>query len=110
MSSFRWSFSVKPFQGSSVCLALGQSLFLRGSSNAFSRGSCSWGSFCGGCFESEGAPVTVFDHAVTPAYRWPLDELAALTRDAGFAELGRMYREPGEGERFRRGCLLLRKP
>jgi SAM-dependent methyltransferase len=63
-----------------------------------------------GCFESAGGPLTVFDHAVTPAYRWPLDELAALALAAGLTEVGRMYREPGEGERFRRGCLLLRKP
>jgi SAM-dependent methyltransferase len=63
-----------------------------------------------GCFESDGGPLTVFDHAVTPAYRWPLDELAALARDAGLTEVGRVYRVPGENERFRRGALLLRKP
>lgn len=63
-----------------------------------------------GCFESGGGPLTVFDHAVTPAYRWPLDELAALALAAGLTEVGRVYREPGEGERFRRGALLLRKP
>lgn len=63
-----------------------------------------------GCFESDGEPLTVFDHAVTPAYRWPLDELAGLARDAGLVETGRVYRVPGEGERFRRGALLLRKP
>ncbi|WP_409236193.1 class I SAM-dependent DNA methyltransferase [Streptomyces sp. PA5.6] len=60
-------------------------------------------------FESEGAPVTPFDHKVTTAYRWPTDELAALARRAGFTELGRMLREPGEGERFRRGHLLMRR-
>ncbi|WP_328459108.1 MULTISPECIES: class I SAM-dependent DNA methyltransferase [unclassified Amycolatopsis] len=63
-----------------------------------------------GCFESDGDPLTVFDHAVTPAYRWPLDELAGLARDAGLVEMGRVYRVPGEGERFRRAALLLRKP
>jgi SAM-dependent methyltransferase len=61
-----------------------------------------------GFFESEGAPVTPFDHKVTTAYRWPIDALAALAAEAGFAETGRMLREPGEGERFRRGHLLLR--
>ncbi|GAA4867258.1 class I SAM-dependent methyltransferase [Saccharopolyspora cebuensis] len=59
-------------------------------------------------FESEGEPVTAFDHQVTTAYRWPIDDLADLARAAGFAEVGRMLREPREGERHRRGHLLLR--
>jgi ubiquinone/menaquinone biosynthesis C-methylase UbiE len=58
-------------------------------------------------FESEGGPVTPFDHAVTTAYRWPIDELAGLAYKAGFTEVGRMLREPTEGERFRRGHLLM---
>ncbi|WP_327087201.1 class I SAM-dependent methyltransferase [Nonomuraea sp. NBC_01738] len=62
-----------------------------------------------GFFESEGEPVTVFDHKVTPAYRWPIDELAALAHAAGFAEVGRVLREPHEGERFRQGRLLMRR-
>ncbi|MFJ8477390.1 class I SAM-dependent methyltransferase [Kitasatospora sp. NPDC094011] len=61
-----------------------------------------------GFFESGGGPVTVFDHKVAPAYRWPLETLAALAGEAGLAETARMLREPGEGERFRRGHLLLR--
>ncbi|MER7348235.1 methyltransferase domain-containing protein [Streptomyces aurantiacus] len=60
-------------------------------------------------FESEGEPVTAFDHKVVTAYRWPIDDLAELAVDAGFTEVGRMLREPGEGERFRRGHLLMRK-
>lgn len=59
-------------------------------------------------FESEGEPVTEFDHKVTTAYRWPIDELAGLAGEAGFVEIGRMLREPGEDERFRRGHLLMR--
>ncbi|UNS95577.1 methyltransferase domain-containing protein [Streptomyces tubbatahanensis] len=59
-------------------------------------------------FESEGEPATAFDHKVTTAYRWPIDDLAGLAGEAGFTEVGRMLREPGEGERFRRGHLLLR--
>ncbi|MFI7276548.1 class I SAM-dependent methyltransferase [Streptomyces sp. NPDC049879] len=59
-------------------------------------------------FEAEGGPVTPFDHKVVTAYRWPVDDMAALAADAGFAEVGRMLREPGEGERFRRGHLVLR--
>ncbi|TDC21401.1 class I SAM-dependent methyltransferase [Streptomyces sp. 8K308] len=62
-----------------------------------------------GFFESEGDPVTEFDHRVTTAYRWPLDDLAALAGEAGFAEIGRMLREPGAEERFRRGHLLMRR-
>lgn len=63
-----------------------------------------------GFFESEGEPVTPFDHKVAPAYRWPIDALAGVARDAGFTEVGRMLREPREDERFRRGHLLLRRP
>ncbi|MEO3874126.1 class I SAM-dependent methyltransferase [Nonomuraea sp. B12E4] len=61
-----------------------------------------------GFFESDGEAVQEFDHKVTPAYRWPIDELGALVRAAGFDEVGRMLREPQEGERFRRGHLLMR--
>jgi len=60
-------------------------------------------------FEAVNEPVTRYDHTVTPAYRWPADDLAALAGQAGFTEVGRMSREPREGiERFRRGHLLLR--
>ncbi|MFI9203077.1 class I SAM-dependent methyltransferase [Streptomyces sp. NPDC053048] len=58
-------------------------------------------------FESEGQPVTPFDHKVTTAYRWPIDDLAELAGGAGFVEVGRMLREPLEGERYRRGHLLM---
>ncbi|MGW3009306.1 class I SAM-dependent methyltransferase [Streptomyces sp. NPDC001219] len=60
-------------------------------------------------FESEGEPVTAFDHKVATAYRWPVDDLARLAAEADFLEVGRMLREPHEGERFRRGHLLMRK-
>ncbi|MEV4806858.1 class I SAM-dependent methyltransferase [Nonomuraea sp. NPDC049421] len=66
------------------------------------------GHFLIGFFESEGEPVTEFDHRVTAAYRWPIDELADLLRKEGFTEVARMLREPLEGERFRRGHLLMR--
>ncbi|WP_425565132.1 class I SAM-dependent methyltransferase [Saccharopolyspora taberi] len=56
----------------------------------------------------EGEPLTAFDHKVVTAYRWPIDELAKLAGEAGFAEVGRMLREAREGERpFRRGHLLM---
>jgi SAM-dependent methyltransferase len=61
-----------------------------------------------GFFEAEGGPVTAFDHKVTTAYRWPVDDLAKLAAEAGFVEVGRMLREPEAEERFRRGNLLLR--
>ncbi|WP_018654059.1 class I SAM-dependent methyltransferase [Actinomadura flavalba] len=59
-------------------------------------------------FEAEDGPLTTFDHRVATAYRWPVDDLAETARNAGFAEVGRMLREPGDGERFRRGHLLMR--
>ncbi|MDT0319869.1 class I SAM-dependent methyltransferase [Streptomyces millisiae] len=63
-----------------------------------------------GFFEAEGEQVTDFDHKVVTAYRWPIDDLAALARAAGFVEVGRMTREPHEGERpFRQGRLLMRR-
>ncbi|AQZ68531.1 putative methyltransferase [[Actinomadura] parvosata subsp. kistnae] len=62
-----------------------------------------------GFFESEGGPVVEFDHKVTTAYRWPIDELAELAGKEEFVEVGRMLREPLEDERFRRGHLLMRR-
>ncbi|WP_308250285.1 class I SAM-dependent methyltransferase [Sphaerisporangium fuscum] len=62
-----------------------------------------------GFFESEGEPVTAFDHKVTPAYRWPIDDLAELARKEQFVEVGRTLRAPQEGERFRQGHLLMRR-
>ncbi|MCX5205253.1 methyltransferase domain-containing protein [Streptomyces sp. NBC_00237] len=62
-----------------------------------------------GFFEAEGDPVTPFDHKVTTAYRWPVDALAGLAAEAGFVEVARMLRQPGEGQRFRQGCLLMRQ-
>ncbi|HEX6361076.1 class I SAM-dependent methyltransferase [Actinophytocola sp.] len=60
-------------------------------------------------FESEGEPVTPFDHKVTEAFRWPIDDLAELAGEAGFVEVGRVLRAPREDERqFRRGHLLMR--
>ncbi|WP_410587108.1 class I SAM-dependent DNA methyltransferase [Amycolatopsis sp. lyj-23] len=77
----------------------------------FARTSASGGHVLLGCFESGGGPLVPFDHKVTTAYSWPLDELAGLAAAAGFTEVGRVYREPGAGERpMRHGCLLLRKP
>ncbi|MBO0855431.1 MAG: class I SAM-dependent methyltransferase [Nocardia sp.] len=61
-----------------------------------------------GFFEAAGEPVTAFDHKVITAYRWPIDTLARTAGEAGFTEIGRMLREPGDGERFRRGHLLMR--
>lgn len=60
-------------------------------------------------FESEGEPVVSFDHAVTTAYRWPIDSLAEMAGEAGFREVGRMMRKPLDGERFEQGRLIFRK-
>jgi len=61
-------------------------------------------------FEAEDErEVTGFDHKVAPAFRWPIDHLAALAGEVGFAEVGRMLRAPLPVERFRRGHLLLRR-
>ena len=61
-------------------------------------------------FEAVNEPVTAYDHKVTPAYRWPVGELATLAGEAGFTEVGRMSRAPRDGERsFRRGHLLMRR-
>ncbi|WP_445330347.1 class I SAM-dependent methyltransferase [Streptomyces sp. A475] len=62
-----------------------------------------------GFFESGDDPVTDFDHKVVTAYRWPIDSLAKMAAEAGFTEVGRMLREPGEGERFRQGRLVMRR-
>lgn len=77
----------------------------------FTRTLASGGHVLLGFFESGDGPVSEFDHKVTTAYRWPLDELMALAAGAGLVEVGRMFREAVEGERpFRQGRLLLRKP
>ena len=60
-------------------------------------------------FASDDDVVRPFDHKVALAYRWPLDHLADLLRETGFAEVARLIREPEESERFRHGRLLLRK-
>jgi SAM-dependent methyltransferase len=76
----------------------------------FSRVLAPGGHLLLGFFESDGDPVTAFDHKVVTAYRWPLDEIAGLAAAAGFVEIGRMFRAPNEDERFRRGHLILRVP
>lgn len=77
----------------------------------FTRTLASGGHVLLGFFEAGDGPVSEFDHKVTTAYRWPLHELVRVAAAAGLVEVGRMYREPIEGERpFRQGRLLLRKP
>lgn len=53
-------------------------------------------------------PPQPFDHAVTVAYRWSPDHLAALLRAAGLAETARIIREPQPTDRrqFREVHLL----
>ncbi|WP_405783339.1 class I SAM-dependent methyltransferase [Streptomyces sp. NBC_00859] len=56
-------------------------------------------------------PSQVFDHAVTPAYRWSPDHLAAMLRESGLHEVARMVREPQPTDRrqFQEIQLLARK-
>ncbi|MGW4209882.1 class I SAM-dependent DNA methyltransferase [Lentzea sp. NPDC004789] len=63
-----------------------------------------------GFFAGDDPRPQEFDHKVTLAYRWSPDSLAELLGQAGFAEVARLVREPGEGERFLQGQLLMRKP
>lgn len=53
----------------------------------------------------------VYDHAVTPAYRWWPDRLAALLREAGLTEVARLARVPAPTEKrqFLEVQLLARK-
>ncbi|MET9804182.1 class I SAM-dependent methyltransferase [Streptomyces sp. NPDC006368] len=61
--------------------------------------------------EDPSHPTQVFDHAVTPAYRWLPDHLAAMLREAGLVEVARMVREPQPTDRrqFQEVHLLARK-
>ncbi|GAA3841563.1 class I SAM-dependent methyltransferase [Streptomyces phyllanthi] len=56
-------------------------------------------------------PTQSFDHAVTLAYRWSPDHLAAMLRTSGLAEVARMIREPQPTDRrqFQEIHLLARK-
>lgn len=62
-----------------------------------------------GFFEAEDDVVTPFDHKVTTAYRWPIEELVRMAAGFGFTEVGRMRRAATPEERpIRHGHLLLR--
>ncbi|MET9230375.1 class I SAM-dependent methyltransferase [Lentzea sp. NPDC003310] len=62
-----------------------------------------------GFFAGDDADPQEFDHKVTAAWRWSPTSLMHLLREAGFAEIGRLVREPIEGERFLQAQLLVRK-
>jgi ubiquinone/menaquinone biosynthesis C-methylase UbiE len=49
----------------------------------------------------DGRELATFDHAVTVAYYWPVDELSARLQRAGFTEIARQQR-PGVQEQGRR--------
>lgn len=60
----------------------------------FARVLAPGGGLCLGFFT--GPKVTRFEHAITPAYFWPVDELAARVERAGFTVLRTQTRhEPG---------------
>ncbi|MET8757068.1 class I SAM-dependent methyltransferase [Lentzea sp. NPDC004782] len=62
-----------------------------------------------GFFAGDDPEPREFDHKVTLAYRWSPGSLADLLCQAGFVEVARLVREPGEGERFQQAQLLVRK-
>ncbi|WP_089952549.1 class I SAM-dependent DNA methyltransferase [Lentzea xinjiangensis] len=63
-----------------------------------------------GFFAGDDPVPQPFDHKVALAYRWAPDSIADLVRQAGFAEVARVQREPHDGERpFRQALLLARK-
>ena len=47
-----------------------------------------------------------FDHRVTPGYRWPTDAMSGLLTEAGFTEVVRVERQPGDRERFPRSLVI----
>ncbi|NYD23308.1 methyltransferase domain-containing protein [Kineococcus aurantiacus] len=55
----------------------------------------------------EGAVCEPFEHKVTTAYRWPVEELVGRLAAAGFAEVDRLQR-PREGERRPHAVLVVR--
>lgn len=50
-----------------------------------------------GHFDSDGA-IEPFDHAVVPAYRWPVEEMAAVLERAGFT-IADVHRRADPGQR-----------
>ena len=75
----------------------------------FQRVLASGGHLLLGFFAGPDPQPQAFDHKVTLAYRWSPDSLSDLLRQAGFAEVARLVREPREDERFQQACLLMRK-
>ncbi|HYG94542.1 MAG TPA: class I SAM-dependent methyltransferase [Nocardioides sp.] len=54
-----------------------------------------------------GDPLPV-EHKVAPAYRWPVDAMVAVLRDAGFTEVSTTTRRPEPDERSAQAYLLVR--
>lgn len=60
-----------------------------------------------GFFDSDDE-VAAFDHAVTTAYRWPVEVLAQHLADAGFAEVDRLQRRTPDRPDRRYAALAAR--
>lgn len=60
-------------------------------------------------FEAEQQNVSPFDHAVTTAYKWPINQLVKIAKTVNFQETARLTRQPLPEERFPRGHLILQK-
>ncbi|ROO88694.1 methyltransferase family protein [Actinocorallia herbida] len=64
-------------------------------------------------FQAHDDPATAhvpFDHKVTPGFRWSLDGLGALVEETGLVEAARLITAAREGELYKRGHLLYRRP
>ena len=59
-------------------------------------------------FATEELDVVPFDHKVTPAYSWPVDELAAIITQAGFQVFARLTDDPESDRGFLDAHILAR--
>jgi SAM-dependent methyltransferase len=66
---------------------------------------------CFSATDDPAQPTQVYDHTVTPAYRWWPDHLATMLRRSGLAEVARMVSEPEPADRrqFKGVQLIARK-
>ncbi|MFI8505033.1 class I SAM-dependent methyltransferase [Streptomyces sp. NPDC085524] len=61
-------------------------------------------------FATEGTEPVRFDHKVTPAYSWPVDDFVELLADAGLVPFARLIHDPASERGFLDAHLLARLP
>ncbi|MGW4489622.1 class I SAM-dependent methyltransferase [Amycolatopsis sp. NPDC004368] len=61
-------------------------------------------------FATEGPAPVRFDHRVTPAYSWPVDQFAQLLSEAGLEPVARLVHDPRSERGFLDAHLLFRRP